>query len=118
MHIGKNIRKLRDFREIKQETVARELNMTQQNYSRIEQLEDIEDEMLQNIARIIGYPVDVIKNLEQEGTQNIFNSGTIDNSIFQQYNTNKELIDLYERMIQLQKENAALLEQLQQKANK
>ena len=51
-HHGHSIKRIRDMLGIKQETLAAELNMTQQAFSKLEQKEQIEDEMLDKIAKI------------------------------------------------------------------
>lgn len=53
-HHGHSIKRIRDMLGIKQETLAAELNMTQQAFSKLEQKEQIEDEMLDKIAKILA----------------------------------------------------------------
>jgi transcriptional regulator with XRE-family HTH domain len=41
---------------VKQEYLATELNMTQQTISKLEQKEEIEDEMLEKVAKVLNVP--------------------------------------------------------------
>ena len=110
MHIGRNVSKLRHFRGIKQQDMAKRLGMTQQNYSRIENSENIDDDMLNQIAEIVEFPADTIRTLETAGQQSIFNSGSISDSIFYQNNPLEKIIDLYERLLESEREKVKLLE--------
>ena len=70
-HQGKNIKRYRDILGIKQETLALELNMTQQAVSKLEQKEEIDDETLNKVAEILKIPVEAIKNTTDEAVVNI-----------------------------------------------
>jgi len=61
-HYGRNIKRLRNILDIKQESIAFALNMTQQNFSVLEQKQEIENSLLEKIAAIMKIPVDLIKN--------------------------------------------------------
>ncbi len=111
MHIGRNINRLRSFRGIKQQDVAKQLKMTQQNYSLIENAEEVNDELLARIAAIIDFPIDVIKELDSSKAQSIFNSGSITDSIFYQNNPIDKIVELYERMLKEKDETIAALRQ-------
>ncbi len=70
-HHGRNIKRFREWFDIKQETLASELNWSQQKVSLLEQKEEIEDDVLEEVSKILKVPVDVIKNYN--GEQPIFN---------------------------------------------
>jgi Helix-turn-helix. len=112
MHIGRNVGKLRGFRGIKQQDMAKRLNMTQQNYSLIENSKEIDDDLLKRIAEIIEFDVEDIKQLQENGTQSIFNSGSISDSIFYQNNPLEKIIELYERIIKEKDEQIENLKNL------
>ena len=57
---------------IKQETLAAELNMTQQAFSKLEQKEQIEDEMLDKIVKILHVSTEALKTMSEEATINYF----------------------------------------------
>ena len=112
MHIGRNINRLRSFRGIKQQDMAKRLKMSQQNYSLIENSEKIDDDLLSLIAGILDFPEDAIKELDNNNSQSIFNSGSITDSIFYQNNPIEKIIELYERLL---KEKDEQLEMLRKK---
>ncbi len=113
-HVGKNISRLRNFRGFKQLDMAQRLKMTQQNYSLIENAETIDDEMLSMIAHILDFPEDLIRQLDTAGSQSIFNSGSITESVFYQNNPVDKVIELYERLLETERKHNEELRQLLQ----
>lgn len=111
-HLGRNVSRLRSFRGIKQQDMARQLKMSQQNYSLIENSEQIDEEMLSRIAAIVDFPVETIKSLDNAGNQSIFNSGSITDSIFYQNNPLEKIVELYERLLESERQKVSLLEKL------
>lgn len=73
-HIGRKISRIRELHGIKQETLASELGVSQQSVSRMEQSEVLEDDVLENIAKILGVTTDAIKNFSEEAVINYFNT--------------------------------------------
>lgn len=69
-HHGHSIKRVRDMLGIKQETLAAELNMTQQAFSKLEQKEQIEDEMLDKIAKYCHVSTEALKTMSEEATIN------------------------------------------------
>jgi transcriptional regulator with XRE-family HTH domain len=128
-HEGRNVKRLREILGIKQETLAAELGINQQKMSSIEQKEHIEDDQMAEIARILKVPVDVIRDFNEEAVYNKIltfndNSTMNDNSAFN-YNCTINPIDrwveslkkneeLYERLLQSEREKVQLLEKLLQ----
>lgn len=121
-HHGRNIRRLREMLGVKQEAIAIELEMTQQNFSVLEQKEEIDDVVLDKIALALKVPVNAIKNMNEEATINYINtfhdnSGSGQNSF--STNTNSTLtfnpldkiVDLYERLVKKKEDQVAFLEQ-------
>src|SRR4051812_29064628 len=121
-HHGRNIKRFREWFDIKQETLASELNWSQQKVSLLEQKEEIEDDVLEEIAKILKVPVDAIKKLDDEGAINII-ANTVtnyDNGAVFNYNPTfnpldkiislyDEKIALYERML---KDRDVMIEEL------
>lgn len=66
LHIGRKISKIRELRNMKQETLANSLGISQQAVSKIEQSTEIEDEVLQKIATALGVSSEAIKNYTDE----------------------------------------------------
>ena len=65
---------------IKQDTLAFALNMSQQNFSSLEQKTDIDSETLEKIAKAMKIPVEAIKHFNEEGVINIVSSTLYDTS--------------------------------------
>ena len=117
-HIGRKISRIRELRGIKQETLASELGVSQQSVSRMEQSEVLEDDVLENIAKILGVTTEAIKNFSDEAVVNYFNTfnQSVSSSNFGHNNTCTfnpldklmELVEenkkLYERLLQAEKE--------------
>lgn len=111
---------------IKQDTLAFDLDMSQQAISLLEQKETLDAPVLEKIAKALGVPEEAIKNFSEDAAINIIaNTFTSnDTSISQQYNFNpiekivelyNEKIELYERMLQTEKEKNELLKKLLEK---
>ncbi len=124
-HEGRNVKRLREILGIKQETLAAELGINQQKMSFWEQKEKIDDELMEQIAKALKVPVEAIRNFDDETAINIiattFNSH--DNSFATKctFNINpiehwvealKKNEELYERLLQSEREKVALLEKL------
>ncbi|OJW84158.1 MAG: hypothetical protein BGO69_11850 [Bacteroidetes bacterium 46-16] len=119
-HIGKKIERIRSLRGIKQETLAAALNMSQGAVSKLEQSETIEDEKLKLIAEALGVSVDAIKNFDENailGTSNFFNSHFQDNAaaVINQFNPIEKIVELYERLLESERQKNELLEAQLQK---
>ncbi|HCY41317.1 MAG TPA: transcriptional regulator [Prolixibacteraceae bacterium] len=117
VHHGRNIKRLREMLGVKQELIANELNMTQQAISKLEQKEQIEDEILDRVSKVLNIPLDAIKNLSDEATTNYINTfydnkgnGFFANNVT--FNPIDKIVDLYERLLAAEKDKVAMLEKL------
>ncbi|MDR2036523.1 MAG: helix-turn-helix domain-containing protein [Bacteroidales bacterium] len=117
VHHGRNIKRLRDMLGMKQETIAIELDITQQSVSDLEQKEVIDDIMLDKIAKILKVPVAAIKNMNDEATIsyiNTFNDSSINHgqspNYYCTFNPLDKVVELYERMLKSEQEKVVLLE--------
>lgn len=118
-HIGRKISRIRELRGMKQETLAMELGISQQSVSNLEQSETIEDEKLEEIATALGVTKEGIIQFNEESIFNYFNSFH-DSSAFNThctFNPLDKLMDayeenrnLYERLLQAEKDKVAYLE--------
>ena len=125
IHHGRNIRRLREMLGVKQEAIAVELSITQQAMSKLERKEQIEDETLEKVSKVLKVPVESIKNFSDESAINViantFNDVFHENSSFIGYkptfNPIDKIIELYERMLKSEQEKVALLEKLLDKKN-
>jgi transcriptional regulator with XRE-family HTH domain len=115
-HYGHNIKRLRDIMGIKQDTLAFALNMSQQNFSNLEQKTDIDHETLEKIAKAMKIPVEAIKNFNEDGVINVISNTFNDSSGAVMYNPSFNPIDkiaeLYEKLLVEKEKQIALLERL------
>lgn len=112
LHIGRKIGKIRELRGIKQETLAAELGISQQAISKIEQSEDVENEALTKIAKILGVTPEAIKNFSEEAVVNYFNTfndNSSNNGAVYAFNSTFNPID---KLVEVFEENKKLYEQL------
>lgn len=119
-HIGRNISRIRELREMKQEALAMAIGVSQQTISNIENSETVEEEKLQEIAKALGVTTEAIKNFSEESVFNFFNN-FYDNSASNgqgafgpvyNFNPLDKVVELYERLVQAEKDKVAYLEKL------
>ena len=120
-HIGRKISHIRELKDMKQEALAQALGTNQQAISAIENSETIEDGKLADIAKALGVSVEAIKNFSEEAVFNYFNTfnDTVSNSSFGQgtyhectFNPLDKVVELYERLVQAEKDQVEYLEKL------
>jgi transcriptional regulator with XRE-family HTH domain len=84
IHLGRNTQRVREIIGMKQSTLARNVGMSQQNISKLEQSSVIPDETLELLAKGLGVTPEFIKNFnEEKAIYNIQN--TYDNSTHNQH---------------------------------
>jgi len=126
------VKRFREWLGLKQEGLALELgdDWNQRKVSLLEQKETIEPELLEQVAKVLKVPVEVITNLDEETAVNVisnnFNShdsSTLNainyhctfnplDELLKQIEENKKL---YERLLQAEKEKVDLLQRLLEK---
>lgn len=121
-HLGRKISRIREFKGIKQETLAIELGITQQAVSKLEQSEKIDEDKLLQIAQILGVTVDAIKNFSEESTINFFNdihnndftesNGSLNFGSGENTNNYECTFNPLDKLIESQEENRKLYERL------
>ena len=131
IHQGKNVKRLREMLGFKQEGLAYMLgdDWNQQKISLLEQKEEIDDQLLEQIARQLKVPAEAIRNFDEEmavfNIQNNYegsNAGATgvytnnNNCIFNPLEKYMEAIEankgLYERLLQSEKEKNELLQKM------
>ncbi|MAY86306.1 MAG: transcriptional regulator [Pseudooceanicola sp.] len=110
-HIGRKIARIRELRGMKQETLAEELGISQQSVSNLEQSETVEEMKLEEIAKVLGVTKEAIENFSEETVFNNINNFH-DNSIQNNFNPIEKIVELYERLVQAEKDKVAYLEEL------
>lgn len=128
-HIGRNISRIREIKGMKQAALADLLDISQQQVSIIENSESIDEERLENIAKILEVPVEAIKEYSDDKLMNIFTNNTFQNDssaiktlynptfnpldkLVEAYEDNKKL---YERLLEAEKDKLRYLEELLRK---
>jgi transcriptional regulator with XRE-family HTH domain len=126
IHEGRNIKRFREMLGMKQEALATDLghDWNQQRVSLLEQRETIELDVLQQIAAVLHLPVEAIQNFDEEQAVNIISSTFHDSAVANTFtdgaqanfhctfNPLDKMVELYERMLQQQKEMIDKLEKL------
>ena len=123
IHQGKNVKRLREAKGVKQEVIAMELDITQKAVSQLEKRQELDDEIIAVYARAVGIDEDFIRNMPD-------NSLPENSNYFYDYIQNKDVStqnltfnpldklaevysekdQLYERIVELKNEKCALLE--------
>ena len=116
IHQGRNVKRFREMLGIKQEAFATELgdDWNQKKVSLLEQKETIEEDLLQQVAKVLKVPVEAIKNFDEEKAINIISSTFNDNSAIINnnpiFNPIDKIIELYERML---RDKSEMIEKLE-----
>lgn len=115
-HIGRNISRIRELKDMKQEALAQALGMSQQAISVIENSETVDEQKLMEIAKALDVSVEALKNFSEEAVFNIIGNTFQDQSAI--YNCNctfnplDKVVELYERLVQAEKDKVEYLEKL------
>lgn len=96
MHIGSNIARIRAIRQIKQSSLAQKLGLSQQAYSKIEQREIIDDELLDKIAEVLEMPKDIFYQDNPTIQSNYQQGGIVYNMAI---NPIEKIIELYDKIL-------------------
>lgn len=120
IHQGRNVKRFREMLGIKQDALAADLgdDWNQQKVSLLEQKQTIDTPLLRQISAILKVPVEAIQNFDEEQAVNIisntFNDQANGYNYYPTFNFNpvEKMMELYERMLQQQKEMIEKLERL------
>lgn len=111
MIIGRKISRIRELRGMKQTTMAIELGIAQQNVSKLENRDEIGDELLERVAKVLGVRPEGIRNFQEEDLQEIITC--------MKTKEEKEMLinyapsfDPMEKIVELYDEKVKLLERL------
>lgn len=117
-HIGQNLQKVRVYLGVKQDALANDLGITQQEVSKIEKQEYIEESLLLNIADVLSVSPEVIMNFNLErAIANICKSDYESSILAKEVESEDELrikmldkiFELYERLLKSEKEKIEIL---------
>lgn len=124
IHEGHNVKRFREWRGIKQEALADMLgdNWSQKKISQLEQKETIENDILEEVARILQFPSELFRTFNEEKPVNIVGNTFHDSSalnvqpVFHPVDKileiHKEKMELYERMLKEKTEMIEILKKL------
>jgi len=120
-YIGRKISRIRELKDMKQEALAQALGTNQQAISAMENSENIDEEKLKEVAKALGVTVEAIKNFSEENVINYFNTiydndFSYSNGAIQSnncsFNPLDKVVELYERLVQAEKDKNEYLEKL------
>lgn len=115
-HLGRNIAKIREFRGIKQETLADVLGITQPSVAKMESEETVSDERLEKVAEALGVTPEVIRNFDVDRVFYYINTvqsnsvGVVNGDCI--FNSGDKVAEIYERLIKSEQEKIELLKRL------
>ena len=125
VHQGRAVKRIREILQVKPETLADALNISQQSVSLRETKETSDAETLEQIAKTLKVPVEAIKNFNEEAAINIIANTFQDESAAYVYNykctfnpfdkwveTVAKNEKLYEELLKSEREKIALLEKM------
>ncbi|MHA7129242.1 helix-turn-helix domain-containing protein [Algoriphagus namhaensis] len=121
-HRGSKIARYRSFKGIKQDSLAKQLEISQTEMSRIESQETIDDILFSQMAEALGVSSEFLENFDENSalytiSNNIENSPISENSngINQVFNPLDKVVELYERLLESEKEKIELLKKINNK---
>lgn len=122
IHQGRNIKRFREMFGIKQEAMALEMgdDWNQKKISLLEQKETVEADVLAQVAKILKVPAEAIESFDEEQAVNVISNTFTSNdtstlnaiNVQPTFNPLDKMVELYERMLQQQKEMIEKLERI------
>jgi transcriptional regulator with XRE-family HTH domain len=124
--IGEKIRRIRMFKGVKQEFLASKLGVSQSQVSIIETQDKIEQELLFQIAEILNVTPKMIEDFDDEKAiyninnfydihDNAINDNASQNFVAQIFHPVEKINELYERLLQSEREKVELLKAIVEK---
>lgn len=122
IHQGRNVKRFREMLGLKQEALALELgdDWNQKKVSLLEAKEEIEPQLLEQVAKVLKVPKEAIENFDEQAAIvyfNTFNDNSFSNSngtfnaSYCTFNPIDRVVELYERML---KDKTDMIEKLEQ----
>jgi len=129
VHQGRAVKRIREILQVKQETLASELGISQQSVSLLETKETIDPETLEQIAKTLKIPVEAIKNFNEDAAiyniQHNYEGATANSTHFGRdyfnctFNPLDKFVEtveknekLYEALLKSEREKIVLLEKM------
>lgn len=118
-HVGHNLRIIRAYMGIKQDALAVDLGISQQEISKIERQTVIEEKLLIKVADVLGIPTEAIKDFDVEKTIDNINKSeertiSAEKTVCtckapEQINLIDKIVELYKRLLRSEREKIELL---------
>ncbi len=126
VHQGRNAKRLREAKGIKQEAIAIDLEISQQAVSQLEKRQELDDATIAVYAKVLEIDESFIRNMVDESllegstyfydhsiqNKNVNTQSLTFNPLDKLVEVYSEKDQLYERIIELEKEKSALMEQM------
>jgi len=119
MHIGRKIMRIREMRGMKQDALAFAMGVSQQTVSVLENSPEIDEKRLNQVAEALGVSREAIEGFSEESVVNYFNTfsdSSVNHGHLQPmqctFNPLDKVVELYERLVQAEKEKVEYLEKL------
>ena len=113
---GANARRWREWRGVKQDTLAEQIGVSQATLSAYEKKDKLEPEVIEKIAQALDIPEEAITELGEATSINIFSGTWQDNANCQNYNPTftplEKVVELYERLLKAEQEKVAMLQEV------
>lgn len=111
MKTGEKIRRVREVKGVKQVALARELGITQQRLSQIEQADEIDEATLDKISKALNITSEAIKSFRNNyPLGNTTANDTQSLALNYQIIVTDKLIDVYERLLKEKDSRIQILE--------
>lgn len=118
--IGKKVERIRHLRGFTQEDLAKGLGITAQAVSKLEQSESIDEERINQIAKVLGVTVEGLKGFKEDNvfinTNNFYDTTSFSNSPVSAHvgsmnitNPIEKIIELYESLLKSEREKVEIL---------
>jgi transcriptional regulator with XRE-family HTH domain len=127
IHQGRNIKRFREMLGLKQDALAAELgdDWSQKKVSMLEAKETIEQNIIEQVAKVMKIPVDAIKNFDEDQAINFISNTFNDTNGIINYNPTfnvnpmekwlealEENKRLYEALLKSEREKVSMLEKM------
>lgn len=118
---GANVRRWREWRNVKQDVLADQIGVSQATLSGYEKKDKLDQEILEKVAKALDIPVEAITELNDGASINIV-ANTFDNyssAVHYTFNPIEKIVELYdekialyERMLREKEETISLLHEV------
>jgi transcriptional regulator with XRE-family HTH domain len=101
--IGRKIEAVRRLRGMTQAELGNSLGVTKQAVSKMERVEQIDDEKIKGVAKALGVTADAIRNFNEDATFNIIANSyrNHSSSVNYQFHPIEKIVELYQEKIAL-----------------